>query len=321
MKTILFFFALLAGITASAANATITITPLSVDYSSQKVKFRVAWTGTPANNSNRVWVFVDFCSAPGVSPSTFAPATITSASVTSGTYTDFNGRSFYVNANGTTVTTKLDNANGKFNWCAYGTDFPPNAKDNDSGGYNLKGSPPFILSTSNGPATVTTNIYSGGTITALTDATGCPGVLCGNDGKSAGLLNCCVTGTTSCSGTCKTNQTYTANDGVCTNTCYYRWQQLYDQCGVKNSQYAQISDITCKNGCSPTCTTCHAMCQTTKWKNASYHVDTGEAYCVCHQSQLCTVGEKVQVYKWVSGGWDYAYDSKWAHCNGVTACQ
>jgi hypothetical protein len=99
----------------------------------------------------------------------------------------------------------LSNADGQFNWCAYGSDFPPNAVENGSGGYTLKGSPPFILTTSNGPATVTTNTYSGGTITAITDATGCPGVLCGKDGESAGLLNCCATGTTNCDGTCKIN--------------------------------------------------------------------------------------------------------------------
>jgi hypothetical protein len=202
MKTKIFFFAMLANITASA---TVTVTPLDVNYGAKTVKFRVAWTGTAANN--RVWVWVDLCPIAGTTAGTFAKAVISGATATAGSITTVAGntRGFYVTANPSTVTATLSNATGKFNCCVYGSDFPPNAIDNSSGGYALRGSPPFIITTSSGTTAVSAKTYSGGTITALTDATGCPGVLCGKDGETAGLLNCCVTGITNCSGMCMSN--------------------------------------------------------------------------------------------------------------------
>ncbi|MDR0695133.1 MAG: hypothetical protein LBF81_07540 [Prevotellaceae bacterium] len=197
MKKIIFLFAMLAG---SAASATVTVTPLDVNYNTKTVTFSVSWTGSAANN--RVWVWIDLCPVSGTSPGTFAKAELSSPSVTAGSIAEFNQRGFYVNANPTTVTAVLDNATGEFNWCAYGSDFPPNAKDNSSGGYDLKGSPPFII---NGTIEWTANTYSGTEITALTDATGCPGVWCGRDGETVGLLNCCSTGLTNCDGSCKSN--------------------------------------------------------------------------------------------------------------------
>ncbi|MDR0694609.1 MAG: hypothetical protein LBF81_04835, partial [Prevotellaceae bacterium] len=141
------------------------------------------------------------------------------------------------------VTATLDNAAGKFNWCVYGSDFPPNAKDNSSGGYDLKGSPPFII---NGTIEWTANTYSGSEITALTDATGCPGVWCGKNGEAAGVLNCCVTGTTNCSGTCKTDGNYTTNDGTCTGSCNTAYVQLRNQCGeVVNAKYSTYTNSSC----------------------------------------------------------------------------
>jgi hypothetical protein len=236
---------MLASITASA---TVTITPLSVDYPNKKVTFRVAWTGTPANN--RVWVWVDLCPVTGTSPGTFAKAVIsepTGSGVVAGT---LNGRGFYVNVSGATVTATLSNATGKFNWCAYGSDFPPNAIET-SGTYSLKGSPPFIITTAAGTAEVSAKTYTGGTITALTDATGCPGVLCGKNGEAAGLLNCCITGTTNCSGACTTTGTYTTYDGDCTGACNTAYIQIRDQCEhVLPGNAGTYTNTTC-NGCSP----------------------------------------------------------------------
>jgi uncharacterized protein (TIGR02145 family) len=178
MKKIIFLFALLASMTASAA---VTVTPLSVDYATKKVTFRVSWTGSAANN--RVWVWVDLCPVSGTSPGTFAKAVISSPSVTAGNIAEFNQRGFYVNANPTTVTTTLDNATGKFNWCVYGSDMPPNIGDYDNGVYTLRGTPPFTLYDENS----TTQIITGTTIArsslniepiTMTDATGCPGNFC-----------------------------------------------------------------------------------------------------------------------------------------------
>ncbi|MDR3134024.1 MAG: hypothetical protein LBU42_08415 [Prevotellaceae bacterium] len=178
MKTIFFFFAMLVSV---AACAQVTVTPVSVDYDKSEVKFRVAWNAATAVN-NRVWVWVDFCSVAGTTPSTFAPATITSASVTFGTPTDLNGRGVFVTANGATVTAQL-NATGKFNWCAYGSDYPPNILDYVDGTYTLRGTPPFTLKDANGntqKVAGTTITQSSLTITpiTMTDETGCPGYFC-----------------------------------------------------------------------------------------------------------------------------------------------
>jgi hypothetical protein len=181
----------------------------------------------------------------GTSPGTFEKAVISNPSATAGSIDDatLNGRGFYVTTNPSTVTATLDNATGKFNWCAYGSDFPPNARDNSSGGYNLKGSPPFII---NGTIEWTANTYSGNEITALTDATGCPGVWCGRNGEAAGLLNCCASGTTKCSGTCKKNGNYETYDGACTGACNTAYVQLRNQCGeVINAKYSTSTNTGC----------------------------------------------------------------------------
>jgi hypothetical protein len=246
MKKLSFLFALFA---SSAASATVTVTPLDVNYNTKTVTFSVSWTGNAANN--RVWVWVDLCPVAGTTAGAFAKAVISSPSATAGSIdaATLNGRGFYVTTNPSTVTAKLDNATGKFNWCVYGSDFPPNAKDNPSGGYDLKGSPPFII---NGTIEWTATTYSGGEITALTDATGCPGVWCGRDGEAAGLLNCCVTGTTNCSGTCKTNGTYETYDGACTGACNTAYVQLRNQCDeVVNTKYKTYTKANCTEGCVP----------------------------------------------------------------------
>jgi hypothetical protein len=222
-------------------------------------------------------VWVDFCSIAGTTPGTFTPATISPVSVTNGSYDGENGRGFYIYGNPSTVTATLSNATGKFNWCAYGSDYPPNAVDNTSGGYDFRGTPPFVITTSAGTAEVNAYTYSGGTITALTDATGCPGALCGKNGESAGVLNCCVHGTTNCSGACTTNGTYTTNDGACSGSCETAYVQLRDQCGsLLNPSASTYEEITCSDGCeaqqNPACnhktsegttndpTTCTRLC-------------------------------------------------------------
>jgi uncharacterized protein (TIGR02145 family) len=147
----------------------------------QKVTFSVSWTGTPYNN--HVWVWVDFCPVAGTSPGTFEKAVISAASVTSGNYTDLNGRGFFVTANGATITATL-NASGKFSWCAYGSDYPPNVLANTNSSYTLAGTPPFKLIASNGATSLT---VSGTTIATsaltftpatITDTTGYPGLWC-----------------------------------------------------------------------------------------------------------------------------------------------
>ena len=186
MRKLFFLFALLASMTASA---TVTVTPLGVDYNTKTVKFSVSWTGDAVNN--RVWVWIDYCPVTGISPGAFAKAEIGGATATAGSITTVAGntRGFYVTTSPSTVTATLNNATGNFNWCVYGNDAPPKVTA-DNGTYTLYGTPPFILtaagSTTTQTVAATTIATSAVTITpvTLTDETGCPGVFCiytGND--------------------------------------------------------------------------------------------------------------------------------------------
>ena len=189
MKTILFFLAILASVVASA---TVKVTPISTDYASQKVTFKVEWTNSPnAPYNNRVWVWIDFCPITGTTPGGFSPATITGATITSGSGSTntLTGRGFFIAGSttnaGTTVTATLNPVPaGQFNWCVYGSDYPPNVLANTNGSYTLAGTPPFELITTNGATTHTVNektvATSAVTITpaTITDATGYPGLWC-----------------------------------------------------------------------------------------------------------------------------------------------
>ncbi|MDR0694714.1 MAG: hypothetical protein LBF81_05400 [Prevotellaceae bacterium] len=304
MKKIIFLFAMLASMTASAA---VTVTPLSVDYATKKVTFSVSWTGSAANN--RVWVWVDLCPVAGTTAGTFAKAELSNPSAIAGGISPIPGntRGFYVTTNPSTVTAVLDNATGKFNWCVYGSDFPPNARDNPSGGYDLKGSPPFII---NGTIEWTANTYSGSEITALTDATGCPGVWCGRNGEAAGLLDCCATGTTNCSGTCKTNGTYTTNDGECANECNSAYVQLRDQCEVVlNPTASTYTEVSCTHGCTAVANAACITAPDRYLRSSCTHTNSIEALCWNLCAAECT-------------SWGYRYyckqfipDGSWSQYN------
>ncbi|MDR2359484.1 MAG: hypothetical protein LBD87_06790 [Prevotellaceae bacterium] len=319
MRTKIFFlFTLLASMTANAA---VTVTPLSVDYATKKVTFRVSWTGSAANN--RVWVWVDLCPVAGTSPGTFAKAVISSPSATAGSIATVSGntRGFYVTANPSTVTATLDNAAGKFNWCVYGSDFPPNAKDNASGGYDLKGSPPFII---NNTIEWNATTYSGSVITALTDATGCPGVWCGRNGEAPGLLNCCATGTTNCSGTCKTTGTYTTYDGGCAGSCNTAYVQLRNQCGeVPNTQYGTYNNTSCTYNCVADCNSCIATCATNTSYQYMYYavVEAGTLY-LCAALPYDNESARV-VYRWNGNDWTFLKTGNrtTTGCHMVTTCK
>jgi hypothetical protein len=178
MKKIFFLLAMLASIIASA---TVTVTPISTDYATKKITFKVAWSGTVIPHNNRVWVWVDFCPITGTVPATsFSTATVSNPTITGGngsTATSTTRGFFieYANASnaGTTVTATLSNAPDtpqKFNWCAYGSDMPPNATVIATGGYTLRGTLPFTINSSQ---TVTSKTFGAGTcITSITDLTG-----------------------------------------------------------------------------------------------------------------------------------------------------
>ncbi|MDR1681195.1 MAG: hypothetical protein LBS12_05360 [Prevotellaceae bacterium] len=149
------------------------------------VTFRVYWTTPPVGprHLSNVWLFVDYL--PVFDDGTFGtwtPATISSVvSVSDGTASypvPLPYRGFYLQGNASgafssTVTVALQGLdNVKFSWCAYASDYPPNATE-ANGYYALHGAPPFTINTS---VTEASKTYTGGCITELTDATGCPGI-------------------------------------------------------------------------------------------------------------------------------------------------
>jgi hypothetical protein len=130
-----------------------------------------------------IWLFVDYQpvasngSLGAWTPATLsAPAASAPATVVTGS---LNGRGFYLRgtldpAFSATVSVTLagPTPGSTFNWCAYASDYPPNATIG-SGAYDLHGTPPFII---NGSTTEPTRQYAG-CITSLTDATSCPGLI------------------------------------------------------------------------------------------------------------------------------------------------
>ena len=183
MKKIFFLFAMFASV---AASATVTVTPINTEYSTQKVTFKVEWTNSPAAPyNNRIWIWIDFCPVSGVTPGGFAPATVTGATITSGSgsISGLTGRGFFITGSttnsGTTVTATLNPIPAaQFNWCVYGSDYPPNVTF-DKGTYTFKGTTNFIVS--NPAQTITSKTVAKTNLTAtssttFTDATGCPGI-------------------------------------------------------------------------------------------------------------------------------------------------
>jgi hypothetical protein len=311
-------------------SAAVTVTPLSVDYSTKKVTFKVSWNAAPANN--RAWVWIDFCPVAGTVPTTsFSTATITNPAKTggNGTITNVTARGFFIEYSsatnaGTTVTATLSNTTGQFNWCAYGSDYPPNAIDNTGGGYDLRGTPPFVI---NGSISWSAYTYSGGTINTLTDATGCPGALCGKNGEAAGLLNCCVTGTTNCSGMCTTTGTYTTNDGACAGKCNAAYVRLRNQCGVViNSTYGTYTNTGCTTPnyttndgvCTGTCNKAYVQLRNScgvviNTQYSTYNEPTCAAGCSPVKSSHCPTADSARYIAWWQNDPDGAC-KKW--CQG-----
>jgi archaellum component FlaF (FlaF/FlaG flagellin family) len=231
MKKILFFFAMLASVTASAQRTTpVTIANTKVDYSTKIVTFDLSWKGSDASHRNEVWVLVDIQPITGTNTlGSWSPATLVpnSTTVTAGSGNQYsslthivvsgNTRGVWVKGTATNTTSTFaatvnitlnSGTPAKFNACAYATDYPPNAASYSGGTYTLKGTKPFIV---NG-TTVYNNQYAVTTITSLTDATGCPGGV----GRDVEHNNgSCAPGLTPCGGYCRD---LTADKAFCYNT-------------------------------------------------------------------------------------------------------
>ncbi|MDR3133194.1 MAG: hypothetical protein LBU42_04135 [Prevotellaceae bacterium] len=200
MKKIFFLLTMLASV---AASAQVTyVEPVSATYTSQTVSFRVWWNAgsRDATHLSKVWVWVDYITVNSdntTSGNSWTRAAVSAASpAASVTYDGSNRQGFWLQgASGSysaTVTVKLNITASKFNWCAYVSDYPPNAKITtgtyNNGTYTLKGTQPFTI---NGSITVNANTYSG-SITSITDATQCSGYRCSLRDEAVGAIGCCA---------------------------------------------------------------------------------------------------------------------------------
>ena len=186
---------------------------------------RFTWSGcNGADHLNKAWVFVDYQAITGTNRGAWAPATIVGTpSVSNGTYAAGNSRGFYVtgvNGQTATVTVTLTNVPAQFNWCAYATDYPPNAKISGNS-YTLHGTAPFTVNGVQLDAGIRT--YSGACITSITDPTSCPGLLPAaptvtTTNPAAVCVGSGVTLTATPGGGTTTANTYTWNIGGATTT-------------------------------------------------------------------------------------------------------
>jgi hypothetical protein len=175
---------------AATATATgITVSGLSSDYAATPptVRFSVSWRDNSRDCRHRqaVWLLVDYSPLSGGQPGPWTRArlagtpVIETATAAGGTIATEAGNTegFWLHglegAYSATITAPVNVVPAAiFSWCAYASDYPPNAVATGAV-YRLHGTPPFIV---NGVSQGSARTFSG-CINALSDATGCPGLL------------------------------------------------------------------------------------------------------------------------------------------------
>ncbi len=204
MKKQIFFFAtMLLSIISVAQQRTFTKS-VSTNYTAKQVTFTISWAagsrGTYSEKvyNSKVWVLVDYQEVRNGVPSgnwqratidvTNLPANCTKEGlITTGFW--YQGQTS--GAQNATITVKLTNVPAQFKWCAFATDYPPNATYSN-GSYTLQGTPPFEIIYNSGNTTTTNNrFFSAGTITAVTDATKCPGIINCAGRDQLNVSSCC----------------------------------------------------------------------------------------------------------------------------------
>jgi hypothetical protein len=151
------------------------------------------------------------------------------------------------------ITLQLSGVPAKFNACAYATDYPPNAVINASGGYTLKGSPPFTITYNESSATTTdAKTFNAGCITSITDATGNPaGIVPVLPAVTASAISSACAGaavifTATASGGTTTAMTYTWNiAGSLSSTTTTTYNKAFSSTG-SNTYTVSVKN---RNGC------------------------------------------------------------------------
>ncbi|MDR0667498.1 MAG: hypothetical protein LBF90_02635 [Prevotellaceae bacterium] len=189
MKKIVLYLLLFLCLAPAFGQSVVRIDRLATDYAAPSATLRVYWEGGVPNNIlhlDSVWLFVDYQPiASNGSLGVWTPATLSNPAASApGTVITVpgNGRGFYLRgtldpsfSSTVTVTLAGPTPGSTFNWCAYASDYPPNATlQSNGGGYALHGTPPFVINGSIREPSYTFD-DAGVCITSITDSTGCPG--------------------------------------------------------------------------------------------------------------------------------------------------
>jgi hypothetical protein len=205
---------------------------LKANYENKTVTFRVHWAAGSRNAThlNKVWVFVDYQPVTGITrKGLWQRATLAGLPSASHGVPSFDGstqQGFWLEAPAgndgfsSEVSVPLGNVPSKFNWCAFATDYPPNATMQDGGSYTLKGSAPFLVTLGSGSTIrLSGTTYSGDCIAEITDRTQCPGLV-----ENIALDPGTVSGaTTVTQGTIPTTGATTTTPTGGSGTYYYQW--------------------------------------------------------------------------------------------------
>jgi hypothetical protein len=205
---------------------------IDTDYVDKTVSVHVHWDSGSRDSThlNRVWVFVDYQPVTdNTTAGNWRRATVTALPTANNngvpSFDASTRQGFWLtapagnNAFSSTVTIPVGETPAKFNWCAYVSDYPPNAVMHN-GTYTLKGTQPFTIFRPDGKVvSLGGTSYEEDCIVALTDPTHCPGIVV-NHALEPGS----VTGssTVSVGGTPATGATTVAPSGG-SGTYSYQW--------------------------------------------------------------------------------------------------
>jgi hypothetical protein len=255
MKKIYLFFLFLSLWGLSSAYAQ-SVTLIDENFTSGEVTFSVdVGAATPT------WVLVEYTTAASHNPANMSRATFTNVlfdpqdagTWIAGSTETAGDRGFRLIKNAT-ITAKLKDVSGRFSWCAYVFDAPPNAKLAPDGSYSLHGTPPFIVNDAILDEGVTT--FGPGTcIESITDFTYNPD---GNPSLPAVTVS--ASETEVCAGT-EVTFTATASGGT-TTAMSYTWDVAGITPSITLNTYSQILAtagnatytvrVTNVNGCTST---------------------------------------------------------------------
>jgi len=326
MKKLFFFAATLISIAATAQQGScVTAKQVSANYADSTVTFELKWTTcNQTNHLYRVWVFVDYRPVTNGTKGAWQRATITAT--TEGDLVD--GKSVWVTGslNGTkTVTLTLSGVPAIFDWCAFATDYPPQAVVDGNQFVTVKGTPPFTFTLSDNSTFITEQRTEfretpGQWIQTITDATGCTNTVSyAYSGCNTSNINLGTVGFTN-------NQEWEIKDG--NDNVIQTWSApvTATYCGTRTTHYNAGSNAAgynadCRNNIDPSYGHIFSWCMVAQYAAtlcpSPWRVPTLEDLCVIGKRFFPQVGCPGHLYNSSSlnyidlTAWGAVYGAYW----------